>query len=119
MLGIITTSPSSPLPRRHADLDRINIFPRGETTGPDGLELPADGSPRARRTGDYIITHQLQIYLQSDSTAAKLVTRMFGDSAPKMAEQGTEQLLMFFSGIAKYAHDKPEKAKSLLGESGR
>jgi RNA polymerase primary sigma factor len=51
MFGIITTSPSSPLPRRHADLDRIIIFPRGETTGPDDRELPADGSPRARRAG--------------------------------------------------------------------
>jgi hypothetical protein len=74
-------------------------------------------SERARRTGDYIITHQLQIYLQSDNKAAKLVTKMFGETAPKMAEQGSEQLLMFFSGIAKYAHDKPEKAKSLLAES--
>ena len=43
---------------------------------------------------------------------------MFGDSVPKMAEQGSEQLLMFF-GIAKYAHDKPEKAKGLLAESER
>ena len=51
MFGIITTSPSSPVPRRHADLDRITIFPRGETTGPDDLELPADGTPRARRAG--------------------------------------------------------------------
>jgi hypothetical protein len=74
-------------------------------------------SERARRSGDYIITHQLQIYLQSESKAANLVMRMFGDSAPKMAEQGSEQLLMFFSGIAKYAHDKPEKAKALLGDS--
>ena len=51
MFGIITTSPSSPVPRRHADLDRITIFPREETTGPDDLELPADGTPRARRAG--------------------------------------------------------------------
>ena len=41
------------------------------------------------------------------------------DSAPKMAQQGSEQLLMFFSGIAKYAHDKPEKARGLLTEPGR
>ena len=42
-----------------------------------------------------------------------------GDSAPTMAQQGSEQLLMFFSGIAKYAHDKPEKAQSLLAEKSR
>ena len=49
-----------------------------------------------------------------------LATRMLGDSAPRMASQGSEQLLMFFSGIAKYAHDKPEKARGLLtSDSGR
>lgn len=76
-------------------------------------------SEQARKSGDYLIRHQIQIYVRSDSKAVSLVTRMFGDSVPKMAEQGSEQLLMFFSGIAKYAHDKPEKAKALLNESGR
>jgi hypothetical protein len=76
-------------------------------------------SERARRTGDYVIRHQIQVYLHTDSKTASLATRMLGDSAPKMAEQGSEQLLMFFSGIAKYAHDKPDKAKTILGESGR
>ena len=76
-------------------------------------------SERARRTGDFVIKHQIQVYLHTDSKTASLVTRMLGDSAPKMAEQGSEQLLMFFSGIAKYAHDKPEKAKAILADSGR
>jgi RNA polymerase primary sigma factor len=34
----------------HPDPDRIILFPRGETTGPDDLELPAAGSPRVRPT---------------------------------------------------------------------
>ena len=74
---------------------------------------------KARSTGDSLITHQIEIYLHTSSKAAHLATKMFGDSVPKMAEQGSERLLMFFSGIAKYAHDKPEKAKGLLAETDR
>ena len=74
---------------------------------------------KPRATGDSIIRHQIQVYLHTDSKAANAITKMLGDSIPKLAEQGSEQLLMFFSGIAKYVHDKPEKAKSLLSESDK
>lgn len=73
----------------------------------------------ARPTGDSLIRHQIEVFLHTDSKTAALVTKVLGDSAPRMAAQGSEQLLMFFSGIAKYAHDKPEKARGLLTESGR
>jgi hypothetical protein len=76
-------------------------------------------SEQARATGDSVIKHQLEVFLHTDSKAAALVTRVLGDSAPKMAQQGSDQLLMFFSGIAKYVHDKPEKSKSLLSDKGR
>ena len=76
-------------------------------------------SDKLRETGDSTIQHQLEVFLHTDSKAAALVTKVLGDGAPKMAQQGSEQLLMFFSGIAKYAHDKPEKSKGLLTESGR
>lgn len=75
---------------------------------------------KARATGDAVIRHQVEVYLHTDSKAAALVTRALGDSAPKMAEQGSEQLLAFFSGIARYAHDKPEKARALFAtDKGR
>lgn len=74
---------------------------------------------KPRETGDSVIRHQIQVYLHTDSKAASTITKMLGDSVPKLAEQGSEQLLMFFSGIAKYVHDKPEKAKSLLSESDK
>jgi hypothetical protein len=74
---------------------------------------------KPRATGDSVIRHQIQVYLHTDSKAANAITKMLGDSVPKMAEQGSEQLLMFFSGIAKYVHDKPDKAKSLLSESDK
>jgi hypothetical protein len=80
--------------------------------------LSHSDDPRA--TGDSVIKHRLEVFLHTDSKTAALVTKAFGESAPKMAQQGSEQLLMFFSGIAKYAHDKPEKARSIFaGDSGR
>jgi hypothetical protein len=72
-----------------------------------------------RSTGDATIKHQIEVFLHTDSKTASLITKMLGDGAPRMAGQGSEQLLMFFSGIAKYAHDKPEKARGLLTDSGR
>ena len=71
---------------------------------------------KARPTGDSVIRHQLEVFLHTDSRAASLVTRLIGDGAPRMARDGSEQLLMFFSQIARYAHDKPEKAKGLLAD---
>jgi hypothetical protein len=72
-----------------------------------------------RSTGDAVIKHQIEVFLHTDSKAAALATKVLGDGAPRMASQGSEQLLMFFSGIAKYAHDKPEKARGLLTDAGR
>lgn len=56
-----------------------------------------------------------QVYLQSDSRAASVMMRMLGPTAPKLAEQGAEQLLFFFSGIGRYVTAHPEKAEALLG----
>ncbi|MSR54564.1 MAG: hypothetical protein EXS09_14935 [Gemmataceae bacterium] len=76
-------------------------------------------SEKQRQDGDVSITHQIEIYLKTDSKAASLAAKILGDSATKMAEQGSEQLLMFFSGIAKYAHDKPEKLREVLSDKSR
>jgi hypothetical protein len=70
----------------------------------------------ARSTGDHLIKHQVEVFVHTDSKTAALVTKMVGDAAPRLAQQGLEQMLMFFSGIAKYSHDKPEKAEILLTE---
>lgn len=56
----------------------------------------------------------VQAYLQTDSRAASTVLRVLGPTAPKLAEQAAEQLLFFFSGIARYTHTHPEKAEGLL-----
>jgi hypothetical protein len=59
-------------------------------------------------------TPEVSVYLQTDSRAANAVMRIAGPAAPKMAEQGAEQLLFFFSGIATYLHKHPEKVATLL-----
>ena len=46
MFGIILTTRGSPAPCRHPDLDRVNLFPRGGTTGPEDREEPTAGSRR-------------------------------------------------------------------------
>ena len=74
---------------------------------------------KPRTVGDSVIKQQVEVFLHTDSKAAALVTKMLGDSAPKMAQQGSEQLLTFFSGIARFAHDKPDKAPAVLGDKGR
>ena len=74
---------------------------------------------KVRPTGDSVIKHQLEVFLHTDSWAAALVTRLIGDGAPKMARDGSEQLLMFFAGIARYAHDRPEKALGLFSDGKR
>jgi hypothetical protein len=71
---------------------------------------------RKNDDGEPMIRHQVEVFLQTDSKAASLFAKMLGTAAPKMAEQGAEQLLLFFSGIARYVDRNPDKAEFLLGE---
>jgi hypothetical protein len=64
--------------------------------------------------GTAIVSPSVQAFLQTDSKAAKVVMRLLGPAAPKLAEQGAEQLLFFFAGIARYVQMHPDKAESLL-----
>jgi hypothetical protein len=50
MFGIIMTSRGSPAPRSRPDVDRIILFPRTDSTGPEDLEVSPAGSPRVRPT---------------------------------------------------------------------
>ena len=58
------------------------------------------------------VTH---VYLQTDSKAASVVLKIIGPTAPKLAEQGAEQLLYFFTGIARYLQKHPDRSEELLG----
>jgi hypothetical protein len=56
-----------------------------------------------------------QVYLQTDSKAASVVLKIIGPTAPKLAEQGADQLLYFFTGIARYLQKHPDRRDELLG----
>jgi hypothetical protein len=55
-----------------------------------------------------------QVYMHTDSRAASMILRMLGPTAPKLAEQGAEQLLFFFNGIGRYVTAHPEHAETML-----
>jgi hypothetical protein len=69
---------------------------------------------KAAKDGVASFNTGVQIYLVSDSRAATAVIRLLGSSAPKFAEQGAEQFLEFFNGIAEYVQRNPTKADALL-----
>jgi hypothetical protein len=60
------------------------------------------------------VTHDVDVYLQTDSKAAVLVMKLIGPAAPRLAEEGAVQLLLFFSGIARHLEAYPEQTFTLL-----
>lgn len=69
---------------------------------------------RAAKDGVACFRTSVQIYLQSDSRAANLALKVVGPTAPKVAEQGAEQFLEFFNGIADHVQRNPKRADELL-----
>jgi hypothetical protein len=66
--------------------------------------------------GDTMICHQVEVFLQTDSRTATLAMRLLGPAVPRMAQDGAEQMLLFFSAIARHVEQHPERARCLLAE---
>jgi len=66
--------------------------------------------------GDPVLCQQVEVFVQTDSKIASTVMKMLGPTAPRLAQEGSEQLLLFFSGIARYVDRHPAKAPALLAE---
>ena len=60
------------------------------------------------------IEHHADLYMQTDSKSAAVVTKMLGKSSHKIAETGLGQLQLFFSGLSWYVNRYPEKAEAVL-----
>jgi hypothetical protein len=60
------------------------------------------------------IQHEIDIFCHADSRAAHLAYRLFGPATDRMAEQASEQLLLFFSVMSRYMAQHPEQAERLL-----
>jgi hypothetical protein len=66
--------------------------------------------------GTSLINQRTFLYLHTDSKSAALVTKMLGGSSQHVAEQGLEQLQLFFSGLSWYMHRHPDQSEALLRE---
>lgn len=64
--------------------------------------------------GNSLVQQQSDLFVQTDSKTAALVTRMLGPAAHRMAEQGLGQLQLFFSGLSRYLDRYPEQADQLI-----
>lgn len=69
---------------------------------------------RRESDGRTFVTHDVDVYMQTESKAAALFARLLGPAAPRLAAQGAEQLLLFFSGISHHLEAHPEETLTLL-----
>jgi hypothetical protein len=76
------------------------------------LRAPRDAADPTTKVAH--LRPSLSVYLHTDSRAANAILRVIGPAAPRMAEQAVEQLLLFFSGPARYISRHPERAPKLL-----
>lgn len=65
------------------------------------------------------IVPTVSVYFQTDSRAAATVLRIAGPAAPRMAEEGAEQMLFFFSGLARYLDKHPDQTAAILSPPKR
>lgn len=65
--------------------------------------------------GHVTITPSIRVYATTESRAAIAIMKIMGSAAPHLARQGADQLLLFFSGPARYLYRHPEKITALLG----
>ena len=69
---------------------------------------------RRESSGRTFVTHDVDVYMQTDSRAAALVLKLIGPAAPHLAEEGASQLLLFFSGVARHLEAHPDETFTLL-----
>lgn len=75
-------------------------------------------SPRRQRNdGSVEISPILRVDFATESRAASAILRMLGPAVPHLAEQGAAQILLFFSGPARYLHHYPERIPQLLASA--
>lgn len=64
--------------------------------------------------GATTMQHHAEVVIHTDSKAASAVTKLMGQSAPKLAEQGLGQLQLFFSALSCYVGRHPERVEMLF-----
>jgi hypothetical protein len=64
--------------------------------------------------GRATVRHQIDLVLHTDSRALAFAARLFGASAPRLAESYIGQMEMFFGALAWYLSDNPQRAQALF-----
>ena len=67
--------------------------------------------------GVVYVQHHTEVVIHTDSKAAAGVTKMMGQSAPKLAEQGLGQVQLFFSALSCYVYRHPERIEALFAKT--
>ena len=67
--------------------------------------------------GRPVLRQQADMMLYTDNKTAVVAAKLFGASARRMAEQYVGQLERFFSMLAAFLQQHPEKLEVLLGEA--
>ena len=93
--GKVKASPVLPL----IPVKALVILRHAEGKTPDGIAY---------------VQHHAEVVIHTDSKAAAGVTKLMGQSAPKLAEQGLGQLQLFFSALSCYVGRHPERIETLF-----
>jgi hypothetical protein len=64
--------------------------------------------------GMTVVKHQADMIIHTDSKVAATATKLMGQSAPKLAEQGLGQLQMFFGALSYYLERHPDRVDALF-----
>jgi hypothetical protein len=111
----------------------VGTFPEGRVWYATGKVKPAAVGPTVPVKAVVVVSHParalggkaaavsptVQAFVQTDSKAATVVLRLLGPTAPKIAQESADQLLLFFTGVARYVHAHPERAEELLAPAER
>lgn len=106
----------------------VGTFPDGRVWYATGKVKPAPVGPTVPVKAVVVVTHPsrplggkaatvsptVQGFVQTDSKAAAVALRVLGPTAPKLAQEAADQLLLFFTGVARYVHSHPDRAEELL-----
>lgn len=111
----------------------VGTFPEGRVWYATGKVKPAPVGPTVPVKAVVVVSHpsralggaaaavspSVQAFVQTDSKAANVVLRVLGPTAPKMAQEAADQLIQFFTGVARYVHAHPDRAEELLAPARR
>jgi hypothetical protein len=64
--------------------------------------------------GGTAVKHQSEVVIHTDNKAANAITKLMGQSAPKLAQEGLGQLQLFFAALSCYLDRHPERVEPLF-----